>query len=212
MRDFVTISGVNQSDLMMTVNPSLQASNLKEFIALAKSRPGQINYASSGLGTVYHMAGELLKSISSIEIVHVPHKASGDMRTSVVGGHVQMMFDAISVVTPMVRSGQLRALGTTGRQRTSVMPDLPTIAEGGAPGYETAIWFGLMAPTGTPKDVVEKLSAEVQKVLAHPEVKELWAKQGVAPMNMTAAELDKFLRDDIEKWAGVAKTTGLKLN
>jgi tripartite-type tricarboxylate transporter receptor subunit TctC len=212
MRDFVTVSGVNQADIVMVVHPSLPAGNLQEFIAVAKARPGEINYASSGPGTVYHMAGELLKTMTGIEMVHVPHKASGDMRNSVVGGHVQMMFDAISTVTPLLQGSQVRAIGTTGKQRTSALPDVPTISEAGAPGYETSIWFGLMAPTGTPKDVIDTLNAETRKVLAHPDVKALWTKQGVTPIDVDQAEFDKFLRDDIDKWAKVVKTTGFKLN
>jgi tripartite-type tricarboxylate transporter receptor subunit TctC len=212
MRDFVTISGVNHADIVMVVHPSLPANNLQEFIAVAKARPGQINYASSGPGTVYHMAGELLKTMTGIDIVHVPHKASGDMRNSVVGGHVQMMFDAISTVTPLLQGGQVRAIGTTGKQRTSALPDVPTISEAGVPGYETSIWFGLMAPAGTPKDIVDKLNAEVRKVLAHPDVKALWTRQGVTPIDVSQAEFEKFLRDDIDKWAKVVKATGFKLN
>ncbi|MEA2836072.1 MAG: hypothetical protein QOD89_622 [Bradyrhizobium sp.] len=212
MRDFVTVSGVNHADIVMVVHPSLPANNLQEFIAVAKARPGQINYASSGPGTVYHMAGELLKTMTGIDIVHVPHKASGDMRNSVVGNHVQMMFDAISTVTPLLQGGQVRAIGTTGKQRTAALPDVPTISEAGAPGYETSIWFGLMAPAGTPKDIVDKLHAEVRKVLAHPDVKAQWTKQGVTPIEVSQAEFEKFLRDDIDKWAKVVKATGFKLN
>src|ERR671923_1814137 len=146
MRDFVAVSPINYSDLVMVVHPSVRATNLKEFIALAKSQPGQLNYASSGPGTPYHMAGELFKAMSGTEIVHVPHKSSGDMRSSVIGGHVQMMFDAITVMAQGVRSGQLIALGTTGSNRSTVMPEVPTVAEAGVPGYEATIWLGVMAP------------------------------------------------------------------
>src|SRR5215207_877983 len=153
MRDFVPVAPVNYSDLVMVVHPSVPAKDLNEFIAYAKSKPGALNYASSGPGTPYHMAGELFKAMSGTDIVHVPHKTSGDMRSSVLGGHVQMMFDAITVLAPNVRSGQLVALGTTGKSRSSVMPDVPTIAEAGVPGYEATIWLGLMAPAGTPKPI-----------------------------------------------------------
>ena len=142
---------VNYSDLIMVVHPSVPAKDLKEFLALAKSKPGALNYASSGLGTPYHMAGELFKAMSGTDIVHVPHKASGDARTAVLGGHVQMMIDAITTTAPTVQGGQVRALGTTGKARSSLMPDVPTIAEAGVPGYEATIWLGLMAPAGTPK-------------------------------------------------------------
>ncbi len=136
MRDFVPVSPINEFDVMMVVNPSLGVKNLKEFIALAKSKPGQLNYASSGPGTPYHMAAELFKAMTGTDIVHVPHKTSGDMRTSVLGGHVQMMFDAITVLAPNVKEGKFVALGTSGKKRSSVMPEVPTIDEAGVPGYE----------------------------------------------------------------------------
>jgi tripartite-type tricarboxylate transporter receptor subunit TctC len=210
MRDFVGITPVNYSDLIMVVHPSVPAKDLKEFLALAKSKPGQLNYASSGLGTPYHMAGELFKALSGTDIVHVPHKASGDARTAVLGGHVQMMIDAITTTAPTVRGGQVRALGTTGKARSQLMPEVPTIAEAGVPGYETTIWLGLMAPTGTPKAVVDKLNAEVNKVLNRPETKEAWAKQGAIPLNMSPAEFDAYVRKDIEKWANVIQKAGIK--
>ena len=209
MRDLVPITPVNASDVMMVVHPSV-AKDLKEFIALAKSKPGQLNYASSGPGTPYHMAGELFKSMSGTDIVHVPHKTSGDMRSSVLGGHVHMMFDAITVLAPNVRSGQLVALGTSGKTRSTVMPEVPTIAEAGVPGYESTIWLGLMAPAGTPKPVIDKLNQEAVKVMNRADLKEAWAKQGAVPMPMNPAEFDKYLRADIEKWAEVVRVSGAK--
>src|ERR671930_1105198 len=210
MRDFVPIAGINYSDLVMVVHPSVPAKDLKGFIAYAKGKPGELNYASSGAGTPYHMAGELFKAMSGANLVHVPHKASGEMRNSVIGGHVQMAFDAITTMAPNVKAGQVRALGTSAAKRSSVLPDVPTIAEAGVPGYEATIWLGIMAPAGTPKPVVDKLNAEINKVLAKPEVKEAWDKQGAAPLVMTPAEFDTYLRKDIEKWAQVVKTAGLK--
>jgi tripartite-type tricarboxylate transporter receptor subunit TctC len=188
------------------------AKDLKEFIALAKSKPGQLTYASSGPGTPYHMAGELFKAMSGTDIVHVPHKASGEARNSVLGGHVQMMFDAITTMAPNVKAGQVRALGTTGTKRSELTPDVPTIAEAGVPGYEATIWLGVMAPAATPKEIVEKLNTEINKVIAKPEVKDMWAKQGAVPMAMTPAEFDKYLRADIEKWGKVVQTAGIKVN
>lgn len=210
MKDFVAVSPINYSDLVMVVHPSVPAKDLKEFIALAKSKPGQLNYASSGPGTPYHMAGELFKYMSGTDIVHVPHKASGEARNSVLGGHVQMMFDAIPTMAPSVQAGQVRALGTSGTKRSSIMPDVPTIAEAGVPGYESTIWLGLMAPKGTPKDVVDKLNAAMQEAMKQPAVREAWAKQGAAPMFMSPAEFDAMLRKDIEKWATVVKTANIK--
>jgi len=212
MRDFVPVATLNYSDLIMVVHPSVPAKDLKEFIALAKSKPGGLNYASSGPGTPYHMAAELFKAMSGTDIVHIPHKASGEARNAVIGGHVQMMFDAITTMATNAKAGQVRALGTTGTKRSDLTPDVPTIAEAGVPGYEATIWLGIMAPAGTPKEIVDKLNTEINKVIARPDVKEAWAKQGAVPMVMTPAEFDKYLRADIEKWANVVKVSGLKTN
>jgi len=212
MRDFVPVATLNYSDLIMVVHPSVPAKDLKEFIALAKSKPGELNYASSGAGTPYHMAGELYKAMSGSNIVHVPHKASGEARNAVIGGHVQMMFDAITTMASNAKAGQVRALGTTGTKRSALTPDIPTIAEAGVPGYEATIWLGVMAPAGTPKGIVDKLNAEINKVIARPDVKDAWARQGAVPMPMTPAEFDKYLRADIEKWANVVKMSGAKAN
>jgi tripartite-type tricarboxylate transporter receptor subunit TctC len=157
------------------------------------------------------MAGELFKAMSGTNIVHVPHKGSGEARTAVLGGHVQMMIDAITTTAPTVQEGQVRALGTTGLKRSSVLPDVPTIAEAGVPGYEATIWLGIMAPAGTPATVVDKLNSEVNKVLELPATREAWAKQGAEPLVMTPAEFDKYLRGDIDKWAKVIHTAGIKV-
>jgi len=210
MRDFVPVSPINYSDLVMVVHPSVPAKDLKEFIALAKSKPGGLNYASSGTGTPYHMAGELFKSMSHTDIQHVPYRGSSGARNDVLGGQVQMMFDAITTMAPNVQAGQVRALATTGEKRSTVLPDVPTVAEAGVPGYEATIWLGIMAPAGTPKEVVEKLNAGINKVIARPDVKGAWAKQGAVPLVMTPAEFDKYLRADIDKWANVVKLAGIK--
>jgi tripartite-type tricarboxylate transporter receptor subunit TctC len=212
MRDFVPVATLNYSDLIMVVHPSVPAKDLKEFIALAKKDPGKLNYASSGAGTPYHMAGELFKAMSGTDIVHVPHKASGEARNSVIGGHVQMMFDAITTMAANAKAGQVRALGTTGTKRSALTPDVPTVAEAGVPGYEATIWLGVMAPAGTPKPIVDKLNAEINKAINRADVKEAWAKQGAVPMVMSPAEFDKYLRADIEKWAKVVAASGAKAN
>ncbi len=211
MRDFVPVAPVNSSDLLMVIHPDVPAKNLAEFIAYAKSKPGALNYASSGPGTPYHMAGELFKAMTGTDIVHVPHRNSGEARNSVIGGHVQMMIDAITTTAPTVQGGQVRALGTTGLKRSAVLPDVPTIAEAGLPKYEATIWLGIMAPTGTPKPIVDRLNGEINRVLAKPEVREAWTKQGAVPMAMTPDEFDRYLRADIDKWAEVVKTTGAKV-
>jgi tripartite-type tricarboxylate transporter receptor subunit TctC len=210
MRDLAPVSPINYSDLLLVVHPSVPANNLKELIALAKAKPGVLNYASSGPGTPYHMAGELFKAMAGLDIVHVPHKESSGARTSVMGGQVQMMFDAITVMAKLAEAGKVRAIASTGRTRSAVMPNIPTISEAGVPGYEAVIWLGLMAPAGTPKPIVEKLNAEVQKVLDLPDVKEAWAKQGAFPMHMTPTEFGKYIEQDIEKWAKVVKISGAK--
>ncbi len=212
MRDFAPVAPLNYSDLIMVVHPSVPATDLKEFIALARKDPGKLNYASSGVGTPYHMAGELFKSMSETDIVHVPHKASGEARNAVIGGHVQMMFDAITTMAPNVTAGQVRALGTTGTKRSELTPDVPTVAEAGVPAYEATIWLGVMAPAGTPQPIVDKLNAEIAKVINRADVKENWAKQGAVPLVMSPAEFDKYLRADIEKWARVVQKSGIKAN
>jgi tripartite-type tricarboxylate transporter receptor subunit TctC len=210
MRDFVPVAPVNYSDLLMVIHPSVPANNLKEFLALLKAKPGDLNYASSGPGTPYHMAGELFKAMSGTNIVHVPHRASGEARNSIIGGHVQMMFDAVTTMAPNVQAGQVKAMGTSGKTRSTVLPNVPTIDEAGLPGYEATIWLGIMAPAGTPKGVVDKLNAEINKVLRRPEVKEAWGKQGAVPIVMSPAEFDKYLRDDIDKWAKLIQSAGIK--
>jgi tripartite-type tricarboxylate transporter receptor subunit TctC len=210
MRDFVPVAPVNSSDLVMVVHPSVEARSLAEFIALAKSKPGQLNYASSGTGTPYHMAGELFKHMAGVDIVHVPYKGSSGARTDLLGGQVQMMFDAITTMAPNVQAGKLRALGTTGRERSTVLPEAPTISDAGVPGYEAVIWLGIMAPAGTPAAVVEKLNAEITRIVNAPEMKVAWAKQGAVAMSMSTARFEQYLRDDIAKWAGVVKRSGAR--
>src|SRR6202011_4141626 len=161
MRDLVPIAPINYSDLVIVVHPSVPAKTLKEFITLAKSQPGKLNYASSGQGTPYHMAGELFKTMAGIDLVHVPYRNSGEARSGVIGGQVQMMIDAVTTMAPNVSQGQVRALATTGEKRSSVLPDVPTVEEAGMGGYEATIWLGLMAPTGTPKPVLDKLNTPV---------------------------------------------------
>ncbi len=210
LRDFVPVAPVNYSDLVLVVHPSVPASTLPEFLALARARPGAMNYASSGNGTPYHMAGELFKAMAGVDIVHVPYKGSSGARTDILGGQVQMMFDAITTMAPNVRAGKLKALGTTGKARSATLPDVPTVSEAGVPGYEAVIWLGLMAPAGTPRPVVERLNAEVTRATSSPEMREAWAKQGAVAMSMSTGEFARFMREDIEKWARIVKLSGAK--
>ncbi len=210
MRDFVPVATINFSDLLLVVHPSVPANSVAELIALAKKEPGKLNYASSGPGTPYHMAGELFKAMTGTDIVHVPHKASGDARNSVLAGTVQMMLDAVTVMSGLAKGGQLRALATTGTKRSPLTPDLPTVAET-VPGYEATIWLGVMAPKGTPKDVIAFLNTSINKVINRDDVKEAWLKQGAVPLVKTPEEFDAYLRKDIEKWANVVKVSGAKV-
>ena len=210
MKDFAPITGLNYSDLMMVIHPSVPAQNLKEFVAHAKANPGKLNYASSGTGTPYHMAGELFKSMAGVDIVHVPHKGSDQERTAILGGQVQMMFDAITTMNANAKAGKVRALGTSGTKRSPVSPDVPTVSEAGVAGYETTIWLGMMAPAGTPRPILEKLNAEINKILNSAEVREAWGKQGAQTMGMSLDAFDKFLRADIAKWSKVVKAAGAK--
>jgi tripartite-type tricarboxylate transporter receptor subunit TctC len=206
VNDFVPVAPVNSSDLVIVTHPSVAATNLAEFIALAKAKPAELNYASSGPGTPYHLAGENFKSMSGTDLVHIPHKGSGEARSSVLGGHVQMMMDAVTTMSPMIASGQVRALATTGPKRSAVLPNVPTATEAGLPGFEATIWLGLMAPKGTPPAIVDQLAAEVAKIQARSEIKDAWAKQGAVPLMMNPAAFGAYIRDDIAKWAKVIET------
>ena len=210
MRDLAPIAPVNYSDLVIVVHPQVPAKTLQEFVALAKSQPGKLNYASSGQGTPYHMAGELFKTMAGIDLVHVPYRNSGEARSGVIGGQVQMMIDALPAMAPNISEKQVRALATTGNKRSSVLPNIPTAGEAGVSGYEATIWLGLMAPAGTPKPVIDKLNAAVNAAIKRPEVIKLWTEQGVVPMSMTPEEFDRYLRGDIVKWAEVVKKFGDK--
>ena len=210
LRDLAPVAPVNYSDLVMVVHPSVPAQTLAEFLTLAKSKPGGLNYASSGPGTPYHMAGELFKAMAGVDIVHVPYKGSSGARTDILGGQVQMMFDAITTMAPHVQAGKLRALGTSGKSRSSVLPATPTVSEAGVPGYEAVIWLGLMAPVGTPKPIVDRLNAEITKATGAPEMREAWGKQGATAMSMSADEFARFMREDIDKWARIVKVSGAR--
>jgi tripartite-type tricarboxylate transporter receptor subunit TctC len=212
MRDLAPISPINYSDLLLVVHPSVAAKNLTELIALAKSKPGTLNYASSGPGTPYHMAGELFKAMAGIDVVHVPHKGSAEARTSVLAGNVQMMFDAITTMAQLAQAGKVRAIATSGKARSSITPDAPTLDQAGLPGYDAVIWLGMMAPVATPKPIVDQLNTEIQKIAGLPDVKEVWAKQGAVPMYMTSAEFGKFMEQDIQKWAKVVAFSGAKVD
>ena len=210
MRDFVAVAPINYSDLVLVGKSSLPATNLAGLIRQAKAKPGALSYASSGPGTPYHMAGELFKAMAGVAIVHIPYRGSSGARTDVLGGQVDLMFDAIPTMVEHIRSGKVKAFGTTGKARSPVLPDVPTVAEAGVPGYEAVIWLGLMAPKGTPAAVVTRLNAEVAKIVSAPEAVRAWAAQGATPMTMSVDEFTRYLNDDIVKWARIVKVSGAK--
>jgi len=210
MRDFVPVAPVNYSDLVLVVHPSVPAKTLAEFIALAKSKPGKLNYASSGPGTPYHMAGELFKAMAGVDIVHIPYKGSSQARTDTLGGQVDMMFDAVTTMSEFARTGKVRALATSGKVRSSVLPDVPTLSEAGVPGYEAVLWLGIIAPKNTPPDIVRRLNVEITKIASDPGVREEWAKQGAVAMTMTPDEFGRYLTGDIAKWERIVKISGAR--
>jgi len=209
MRDFVPVAALLNSELVMVVHPSVPASNVKEFVALAKSKPGALNYASSGVGSNYHMAGELFKNLTGTNILHVPYKGSAGARNDIISGQVEMMFDSVPTMAQMIQAGRVRALGTSGKVRSAILPDVPTLSEAGVKGYEATIWVGVMAPTGTPQPVVDLLNREINKILARPEVKDAWEKQGAVPMLMTPDEFGAHVQSEIEKWAKIIKANAI---
>ena len=210
IKDFAPIAPINYSDLVLVAHPSVPAQNLAEFIKYAKSHPGKINYASSGNGTPYHMAGELFKYMAGVSMTHIPYKGSAAARTDVLSGQVDVMFDAVTTMTENIKAGKVRGLATTGRNRSTVAPELPTVHEDGVPKYEALIWLGMMAPAGTPDAIIQRLNTEINKIVNAPDVKATWAKQGAVAMSMTAPVFAKYVADDVTKWATIVKVSGAK--
>ena len=210
LRDFVAVAPINYSDLILVVHPSLPVQNLKELIQLAKSKPDLLNFASSGNGTPYHMAGELFNSMAGVKITHIPYKGSSGARTDLIGGQVNMMFDAITTMNDFVKNNKVRAIATTGHARSWIMPNIPTVDEAGVPKFETTIGLGIMAPKGTPNEIVIKLNSNINKILTKQDIKDTWSAQGAVPMIMSPVEFTKFLETDVSKWANVVKTAQIK--
>lgn len=210
LKDFVGIAPINYSDLLLVVHPRVAAKNLQELIALAKSQPGKLNYASSGTGTPYHMAGELFKAMAGIDITHVPYKGSSGARTDLLGGQVDFMFDAVTTMTDYARAGTVRGLATTGVARSDILPNVPTMAEAGVVGYETTIWLGLIAPKGTPVSIINRLNATMTAIVTRPEIKKQWAEKGAVSLSMSPLEFQTYLERDVVKWAKIVKLSGAK--
>ncbi len=210
MRDFLPIAPINASDLVLVVKAGLPAGSLAELLKAAKAKPGGMSYASSGPGTPYHMAGELMKAMAGVSIVHIPYKGSAGARTDVLGGQLEMMFDAIPTMSEHIKSGKVKALATTGPKRSATLPDVPTMDEAGIKGYEATIWLGLMAPKGTPVAVINRLNAELAKITGNADVRKAWAAQGTAPLTMGVDAFTRYLNEDIAKWARIVKISGAK--
>ncbi|HEX6002848.1 MAG TPA: tripartite tricarboxylate transporter substrate binding protein [Burkholderiales bacterium] len=205
LRDFAPITLCVKGANVLSVHPSLPARTLKELIGLAKARPGQLNFASSGLGSSNQMAGELLKVMAGIHLVHVPYKGNAPALTDTVAGHVHMIFSGVPALVPHIQSGRLRAIAIGSLKRFPAIPDVPTFDESGVKGYEATTWFGLMAPIRTPKDIVSRLNAEVTKIIASPEISKRFVNDGLEPIGNSPAEFAQFIRDEIAKYAKVIK-------
>ena len=210
VRDFAPITLVATQNLMLLIHPSIPAKSVKELVALAKRQPGQLSFASAGNGTGGHLSGELFKLLAGIDLLHVPYKGVAPALIDVISGQVSMTFASILAGHPHVRSGKLRALAVTGGKRSPAVPQLPTMIEAGVKGYESATWYGLLAPAGTPPDIVAKLNAEVVAILKQPETHERLSKEGADPVGNTPAEFGKFIQSEIEKWRKVIKTAGIQ--
>jgi len=208
-RDFAAIAPLMRTDLVLVVHPSVPANTLAELLALLRAKPGTFNYGSSGIGSNYHMAGELLKTLTGTDIVHVPYKGSTGARQDIVGGQVQMMFDSVPTMAPMIQSGLVRALATSGKTRSAILPEVPTLAEAGVPGYEASLWTGLVAPAATPRSIVDLLNRAINQALTRPDLIAAWEKQGASPLTMTPEQFQAHIDAEVLKWAGVIKANNI---
>ncbi|MDB5864137.1 MAG: hypothetical protein JWO70_1943 [Betaproteobacteria bacterium] len=209
LRDFEPIALCVQGANVLAIHPSVPAKNLKELIALAKARPGTLNFASSGLGSSNQMAGELLKVMAGINIVHVPYKGNAPALTDLIGGHVEMIFNGVPSVLPHIQSGRVRGIAIGSLKRFAALPNLPTFDESGVKGYEATTWFGMMAPKNTPKDIVARLNVETDKALKSPDIRDRFATEGLEPMGGTPESFTKFMRSEIDKYAKVIRAAGI---
>jgi tripartite-type tricarboxylate transporter receptor subunit TctC len=209
-KDLIPVAMIALVPNVMIVNPSVPAKSVAEFIALARSRPGGINFASSGSGTSIHMSAEMFKMLTGVNIVHIPYKGSGPALADLMGGQVDVMFDNLTSSIGLIRSGKLRALAVTTSTRYQELPDVPTVQET-VPGYEATAWFGIVAPAGTPREVVMRINGEVNRALAHADVKEKLAQQGALARSWTPEEFGSFIHNEVVKWAKVVKASGAKV-
>jgi tripartite-type tricarboxylate transporter receptor subunit TctC len=209
MRDFVPVASLMNSELVLVVPQRSPVNSLKDLIALAKTKPGTLNYGSSGLGSNYHMAGELIKNLAGLDIVHLPYKGSTGARADIISGQIDMMFDSVPTMAATIADGRVKALGTSGKTRSPILPNVPTIAEAGVPGYDATIWIGVMAPAGTPKEIVDLLNREINKILERADIKESWLRQGANVMMMKPDEFGRYIEGEIERWAKVIKANNI---
>lgn len=203
MQDLVPVAPLIDTDLVLVVHPSVPAKTVGELLALARAKPGTLNYGSSGPGSNYHMAGELLRNLTGVDIVHVPYKGSTGARNDILSGQIQLLFDSVPTMAPTIQAGMVRALGTSGKQRSPILPDVPTLAEAGVPGFQATLWVGLMAPKGTPQPIIDKLNGEITKIVQRPDVKAAWEKLGASPLFMTQGQFSGFMQAEVDKWAKV---------
>jgi len=210
LKSFTPVSILASGPNVLAVNPEFPPKSVKELIALAKQKPGEIHYASAGVGSFQHLSGELFRLMSGINVVHVPFKGGGPSMIDVIGGHTKYLLSSLIQTTPHIKSGKLRALATSGSKRNPAMPDLPTIAEAGVPGYEAANWWGIVAPAGTPAPIVAKLHNEIAAVLGSEETKKRFASQGASVVEMGSDEFWKFAAAELTKWGKVVKEAGIK--
>jgi tripartite-type tricarboxylate transporter receptor subunit TctC len=205
MRDLVPVAPLIDTDLVLVVPASLPVKTVPELLALARAKPGTINYGSSGPGSNYHMAGELLKNLTGIDIVHVPYKGSTGARNDILSGQIQMLFDSVPTMAPLIKGGLVRPLATSGKTRSSILPEVPTLDEAGVPGFQASLWVGFMAPARTPQPIVDLLNREISKILARPDIKAAWGEQGAIPVTMTQPQFKTFMESEIAKWAKLIK-------
>jgi tripartite-type tricarboxylate transporter receptor subunit TctC len=205
MRDLVPVAPLIDSDLVLVVPAALPVKSVADLLALARAKPGTINYGSSGPGSNYHMAGELLKNLTGIDIVHVPYKGSTGARNDILSGQIQMLFDSVPTMAPLIKGGLVRPIATTGKTRSPILPDVPTFDEAGVKGFQASLWVGFMAPAGTPQPIVEQLNREINKILARADIKASWGEQGANPLIMKQPEFKAFMDSEIAKWAGLIK-------
>ncbi|MBI2318924.1 MAG: tripartite tricarboxylate transporter substrate binding protein, partial [Betaproteobacteria bacterium] len=205
LNDFAPVTQLAGYQLILVVNPSVPAKSVKELIALAKSKPGQLNYASPGSGTSMHLAGELFNAMAGVDMVHIPYKGSVPGMTDMLGGRVQIGFNTMLSTMPYVKAGKLRALALTSAERSPALPDLPTVAEAGVPGYEATSWYGIVAPARTPKEIITELNTELVKILKMPDIREKLSSQGVEPVTNTPEQFAAYIKAEIAKWAKVIK-------